>query len=66
VVLRSCWEYHLRTEEFIDWISLMEQRNIPLWNPPRVVRENPDKRYLRRLASEGTTVYFSRTIPLFS
>lgn len=56
VVLRSCWEYHLRTEEFLDWINLMERADVPLWNRPDVVRDNADKRYLRRLASEGTPV----------
>jgi glutathione synthase/RimK-type ligase-like ATP-grasp enzyme len=56
VVLRSCWEYHLRTEEFLDWIALMEQRAVPLWNPPGVVRENADKHYLRRLAAGGVRV----------
>jgi glutathione synthase/RimK-type ligase-like ATP-grasp enzyme len=56
VVLRSCWEYHLRTEEFLNWIALMERRNVRLWNAPAVVRENADKHYLRRLAAEGVTV----------
>ena len=53
VVLRSCWEYHLRTEEFLEWIALMEHKAVRLWNPPGVVRENFDKHYLRRLADEG-------------
>jgi glutathione synthase/RimK-type ligase-like ATP-grasp enzyme len=56
VVLRSCWEYHLRMEEFLDWINLMERGDVPLWNRPVVVRDNADKRYLRRLASEGTPI----------
>jgi glutathione synthase/RimK-type ligase-like ATP-grasp enzyme len=56
VVLRSCWEYHLRTEEFLDWIALMEERAVPLWNPPGVVRENADKHYLRNLVAEGFQV----------
>jgi glutathione synthase/RimK-type ligase-like ATP-grasp enzyme len=56
VVLRSCWEYHLRTAEFLDWIDLMEHRDVPLWNPASVVRENADKRYLRKLAAEGVPV----------
>ncbi|HKS30196.1 MAG TPA: hypothetical protein VJS44_20395 [Pyrinomonadaceae bacterium] len=56
VVLRSCWEYHLRTEEFMGWITLMEQRGAPMWNPASVVRENADKRYLRKLESEGVRV----------
>jgi len=56
VVLRSCWEYHLRTEEFLEWVALVEQRHVALWNPPGVVRENADKRYLARLAAEGFQV----------
>ncbi|MCA1557412.1 MAG: hypothetical protein LC731_02600, partial [Acidobacteria bacterium] len=56
VVLRSCWEYHLRTEEFLNWIDLMDERAVRLWNPPAVVRENADKHYLKRLAAEGVRV----------
>jgi glutathione synthase/RimK-type ligase-like ATP-grasp enzyme len=56
VVLRSCWEYHLRTEEFLDWITLMEMRAVRLWNPPGVIRDNADKRYLKQLAAEGVAV----------
>jgi glutathione synthase/RimK-type ligase-like ATP-grasp enzyme len=56
VVLRSCWEYHLRTEEFLDWIALMERRGVRLWNTPGVVRENADKHYLMRLAAAGVRV----------
>jgi glutathione synthase/RimK-type ligase-like ATP-grasp enzyme len=56
VVLRSCWEYHLRTTEFLNWIALMERKRVRLWNPPGVVRENADKRYLRKLAEEGFPV----------
>ena len=56
VVLRSCWEYHLRTAGFLEWIDLMEQKEVPLWNPASVVRENADKRYLKKFASEGVPV----------
>ena len=56
VVLRSCWEYHLRVEEFLAWIERMERTGIPLWNPPRVVRSNIDKRYLEGLAEKGVAI----------
>ena len=56
IVLRSCWEYHLRTREFLDWVASMESRAVPLWNPPGVVRANADKHYLKRLAAEGVRV----------
>ncbi|HKQ53846.1 MAG TPA: hypothetical protein VJT74_15840 [Pyrinomonadaceae bacterium] len=56
IILRSCWEYHLRTREFLDWIALMEHQALPLWNPPAVVRENADKHYLKALAERGVAV----------
>lgn len=56
IILRSCWEYHLRPREFLDWIATMERRALPLWNPPGVVRGNFDKHYLKSLAAEGVAV----------
>jgi glutathione synthase/RimK-type ligase-like ATP-grasp enzyme len=56
IVLRSCWEYHLRTREFLDWVASLEHKALPLWNPPGVVRGNFDKHYLRGLAAEGVAV----------
>ena len=56
VVLRSCWEYHLRIEEFSAWIDRMERRGVSLWNPPQIVRSNMDKSYLEGLARKGVAV----------
>jgi hypothetical protein len=56
VVLRSCWDYHLRPGEFLDWLDRMEREEIPLWNPAPVVRGNVDKAYLAGLAAAGIPV----------
>ena len=53
VVVRSCWDYHLRADAFARWIDGLEAAGVPLWNPARVLRWNADKRYLRDLASDG-------------
>ena len=50
VVLRSTWDYHHRVAEFHLWIDRMEAIGARLWNPPRVLRWNADKRYLARLS----------------
>jgi glutathione synthase/RimK-type ligase-like ATP-grasp enzyme len=50
VVLRSTWDYHRRIDEFHAWIDRMEAIGTRLWNPPRVLRWNADKRYLVRIA----------------
>jgi hypothetical protein len=50
VILRSTWDYHRRVAEFHAWIDRMEAIGTRLWNPPRVLRWNTDKRYLTRIA----------------
>ena len=53
VVLRSCWDYHLRIEEFQNWLAALERAEVRLWNPPSLVLWNADKRYLLDLARRG-------------
>jgi glutathione synthase/RimK-type ligase-like ATP-grasp enzyme len=53
VVLRSCWDYHLRFDEFQHWLRALERDSIRLWNPAPMVRWNSDKRYLLDLARRG-------------
>jgi glutathione synthase/RimK-type ligase-like ATP-grasp enzyme len=56
VVLRSCWDYHLRLSEFLSWIERLERLDIPLSNSARLVRWNADKNYLRELKARGVRI----------
>lgn len=56
IVLRSCWDYHLRLPEFLGWLGGLERAGAPVWNPPAVVRGNTDKGYLVDLAAAGVPV----------
>lgn len=56
LVIRSCWDYHLRPDEFLDWIDGLEKACVAVQNPPRLVRWNIDKRYLRELSVAGATI----------
>lgn len=51
-LLRSPWDYHLRCDEFLDWVARVPR----LLNPPEVVRWNAHKGYLRDLAARGAPV----------
>src|SRR2546422_10287977 len=53
VVVRSCWDYHHRLEEFLAWVVRLERAGIPLWNSPAVLPRNTHKGYLRDLAAPG-------------
>jgi hypothetical protein len=54
-VLRSTWDYTLRPEEFLEWVDRVGAQ-VPLHNPPAVVRWNAHKRYLVQLAEQGFDV----------
>ncbi|MCJ7436884.1 MAG: hypothetical protein MUP97_03880 [Acidimicrobiia bacterium] len=54
-VLRSPWDYVPRYEEFLEWLTRVEQMTTVL-NRPEVVRWSTDKRYLRDLAADGVPV----------
>jgi glutathione synthase/RimK-type ligase-like ATP-grasp enzyme len=56
ILLRSCWDYHLRPEEFRLWLARLDALPVRLWNPPRLVRWNMDKRYLLDLSTRGIQI----------
>ncbi|MBI4130856.1 hypothetical protein HY468_06060 [Candidatus Roizmanbacteria bacterium] len=55
LVLRSCWNYHYNYQDFLTWLSKIENTHIPLWNPAEVVRWNANKKYLTDLESKGVS-----------
>ncbi len=56
VMIRSCWDYHLQPEEFLDWIASLEAAGIPSFNSAPLIRWNVNKTYLRDLEGLGTTI----------
>jgi len=56
VVLRSTWDYHLRPDEFLAWLSECEARGARLLNPAPLVRWNHHKSYLLELEAKGLAI----------
>ena len=56
VVIRSCWDYHLRAAEFLRWVDGLERLGAAPHNSARLVRWNADKRYLRQLQGSGVRI----------
>lgn len=52
VVVRSCWDYTERREEFLAWAAAVPR----LANPADLLAWNTDKRYLGELAAAGVPV----------
>ena len=55
VVLRSCWDYHLRAAEFIGWLQRVAQIT-PVLNAINTVLWNHNKFYLREVAAAGIEI----------
>jgi len=55
VVLRSCWDYHLRGAEFTEWL-LLTANSVPVLNDVKTVLWNRNKFYLGELAAMGIEI----------
>ncbi len=53
VVVRSCWNYHLHPEKFMQWLDQMKSQKVKLLNAANIVRWNLHKGYLQELESKG-------------
>jgi len=53
VVIRSCWDYHLRADEFFAWVDRVSSLGVRVLNPPRTLRWNSRKTYLHDLTISG-------------
>jgi glutathione synthase/RimK-type ligase-like ATP-grasp enzyme len=51
VVVRSIWDYHEQGERFNAWLNEIESLGITLLNPPKLVRWNSTKKYLRDISA---------------
>jgi len=58
VIVRSCWDYHLRHDDFFRWVDRVAGAGVPIWNPPATLRWNSRKTYLHDLSIGGV-----RTVP---
>lgn len=55
IVLRSCWDYHLRAQEFAEWLR-RTAHVAPILNKVDTVLWNSNKFYLRELEAQGIQI----------
>lgn len=46
VLVRTCWDYHLKYNAFNAWLHDVKEADIKLVNPPETILWNSNKRYL--------------------
>lgn len=63
VVIRSCWDYHLQPQLFLNWIGRLEKAGVRIINSPAVLRWNLHKGYLRKLEENGIDIIPTMLLP---
>lgn len=56
IILRSTWDYHRHSNQFLNWLSQIEKSSIRLINSPEIVRWNLDKSYLLEMESQNFSI----------
>ena len=56
VVVRSCWDYHLKHQDFLHWTESLEKKGVTICNSSALIDWNHDKRYLLELQSAGIQI----------
>jgi len=56
VIIRSCWDYHLRRPDFRAWLERLDASRLPVWNSVALVEWNAHKSYLLDLSSRGVPI----------
>jgi glutathione synthase/RimK-type ligase-like ATP-grasp enzyme len=63
VLIRSCWDYHLKIGRFRAWLDRAAGGGRVVINPPALVRWNLHKGYLLDVARAGGTIPPTRLLP---
>lgn len=59
LVLRSCYDYWQKPEQFQEFLSQREAEGVRIINPPELVHWNSSKRYLLELEQRGVPIISS-------
>lgn len=63
-IIRTCWDYHERPEQFVQALAAHEQAGLPVYNSSAIVRWNGRKTYLKELGPAAIeTVWLDRVEP---
>jgi hypothetical protein len=63
VLIRSCWDYHLKVDAFLAWLDRLTAGGVAVVNAPAVVRWNSHKGYLLEVARSGALIPATRVVP---
>ncbi len=60
IIIRSVWDYHLKIQHFLSWLTMLKQDNLYVCNPVDVLIWNHHKFYLEGMSKKGVPIIPSR------
>src|ERR1700712_1555047 len=68
LIIRNTWDYYVKSQEFGQWMNLIETQNVVILNSIEVVRQNIHKFYLKEFQENGVkiipTLFSSASSPI--
>lgn len=55
VIIKSPWDYFNRIDEFYDWLAVLSNKQVKVFNPIPTLKWNADKHYLKDIEDAGLT-----------
>jgi glutathione synthase/RimK-type ligase-like ATP-grasp enzyme len=62
VIIRNTWDYYKKIDQWIAWLTKLEDFNVQLINDSAIIRDNIDKSYLQKLDLAGIAIIESTFI----
>ncbi len=56
IIVRSVWDYHLKINQFLDWLNKLQMAGLNVSNPVEILKWNHHKFYLQDLEVKGVPI----------
>ena len=56
IVIRTCWDYFIRYDEFLEWLKFLKEQNVKVLNSLNTIYQNIHKYYLRDLQAKAVKI----------
>ncbi|MEQ9424421.1 MAG: glutathione synthetase [Cyclobacteriaceae bacterium] len=56
IVIRTIWDYHVKVEQFLEWLDLLESLQVDVFNSTKILKWNHHKFYLEEIAQRGIPI----------
>lgn len=56
VIIRNTWDYYTKFPQFVEWLNILEAKEVKVLNDLKIIRKNSHKFYLKDIIEKGFRV----------